>query len=163
MYNNHLRSRQNQGYVPTNATTDIWTTTGTYPPPTYEHIDESSQPINPPPSYNAALLLNYQSKENNNKLSSPNMMTMISSNTSDNLNKEANDGVVLYRPNTQTNDTTTTTTNINPENSTQINDGEILIMFKQPNQKDENVDQDDSVGTTNLSSNDKSLQHTQNS
>jgi hypothetical protein len=154
---NRPRQRQNLGYVPSNGPTDVWTT-GSYPPPTYEHIDESSQPINPPPSYNAALLLNYQSKEN--KVSSSNMM--INSITSDNSNKAANDGAVLYRPNTQTGDTTNPTTNNinnnNIESNAQINDGEILIMFKQPNQ-------DDSVRNTltDSSSNDKSSQQTQNS
>jgi hypothetical protein len=145
--------------VPPSGHTDVWTT-GTYPPPTYEHIDESSQPINPPPSYNAALLLNYQSKEN--KLSNPNVM--ITSNTSDNSNKVVDDGVVMYRASTQNNETSTNVTTISndgTENNTQINDGEILIVFKQPNQKN-----DDSIDTTNISnssSNDKSPQPTQNS
>ena len=74
------RTRYHRGFSPSSATrgyhhsqssafpgdssqSQVWTTSGvaaTYAPPLYDHIDESSSPINPPPSYNAALVYNYQ-------------------------------------------------------------------------------------------------------
>ena len=54
------RARQNQGYVPNsisdqsnNGNEAIWTTA--YPPPSYDNIYESSQPVNPLPDYNSTL------------------------------------------------------------------------------------------------------------
>ncbi len=136
----------NHGYIPSREVgnvpnNEIWTTTGAYPPPNYDHIDESSSPINPPPSYNAALLLNYQIKEEQNKQMNINNGNNFENNS--NIRNIKEEEIVLYRPsqsnnlnqNENMNNTNVLNSIPNNNNDNQINDGEIFILFKQQNQQ----------------------------